>query len=549
VDFTHNLYRPTTLFFPEVGLYRTNVAGNGVNYVNGWNNSILANTNVLATQFVAPNGEAISRWDQYAVYLQDDWAVNPKVDVYVGIRADRDTQLDYMKAYDSMYAQIRKNTLAADPTADPDWNSGQAPRGKTYVSPRFQFVYKPHGDDTLAFKFGAGQFTAQVIDNVTGFSRGLSLPINGLPPLARNTAAYLAQGLAAPTAYGVPNFSAGTTIGMVNGHAMVLPADLTPYNYANNVGGLRDYFRTTVAGWLTSANADTDGKSLIASDFEYPQTTAFNVGVAYKFTDQQAVEANILYSKTTHMTAYIGGLDGSGPKVMEFDSAGNQLSDSVFYSRQSAESEQLQVKYSYMTSNTNFMATVVWKDQKASDGGAAGAFDASGATGGLYGEGARFAFQDNPVRRAGGTPSLQGTITYAHRFSFGTMVSLLAQWHSGLAYDVVSGYNSTLGPNVDTDVYHPGDLLGYQTGRWGMELDGKISHVIKLGQIMKVEPYITVQNLLNNYDYGANYDGTKYLNTGTYNAGTGNGDGFGTRLPGYQSNMPRFYAVGAKITF
>lgn len=549
LDLTHNLYRPTTLFFPEVGLYSTSIAGTGVNYVNGWNNTLAANTNVLATRFVAPNGQALSRWDQYALYLQDDWIINPNFAIYFGIRADKDTQLDYLKAYDSMYAQIRKNTLAADPTADPDWNSGRAPRGKTYVSPRFQVVYKPRADDSLAFKFGAGQFTAQVIDNVTGFSRGLGLAINGLPLRARNTAAYLAQGQAAPTAYAVPNFSAGTTIGMVNGHPIVLPSDLTPYNYANNVGGLRDYFRNTVAGWLTPATADSDGKSLIASDFQYPQTNAFNLGVAYKFDAQQAVEANLLYSKTKHMTAYIGGLDGTGPKVMEFDSAGNAIGDAVFYSRQSAESLQLQCKYSYLTPNTNFMATLVVKNQRSSEGGAAGAFDASGSTGGLYGEGARYAFRDNPLRRAAGTPTLQGTFTYAHRFSFGTMISLLGQWHNGLAYDVVNGYNSVLGPGVDPDQYHPADVLGYQTGHWAMELDAKISQVFKVGSNWTVEPYISVQNLLNNYDYGSNFDGTKYLNDGTYNGGTNNNDGFGTRLPRYQSNLPRFAAVGAKITF
>jgi hypothetical protein len=551
LDLTHNIYRPTVLFFPEVGVYYMTVAGNGINYVNGWNNTIDPNVNVMQARFIAPNGEQGTTWNQYAVYLQDDWNLSPKASLYLGVRADKDTQLDYLQGFDSMYAQMRANTLKASSTADPDWNSGKAPRGKTYVSPRLQFVFKPNADDSLAYKFGAGQFTAQVIDNVTGFSRGLSLPINGLPNRARNAAAYAVQGNSPGSAYFVaPNFNAGTTIGNVGSHAIVLPYALTPYNYANNVGGLRDYFRNTVAGWLTTATADTDGKSLIASDFEYPQTTAFNVGVAYRLDAQQSMEANVLYSKTTHMTAQVG-LDGSGPKVEEYDSSGNSLADAVFYSRQSASSLQLQLKYSYSNSATHFMATIVWKDQKASEGGASGAFDASGATGGLYGEGARFAWQDNPVRRSGGTPSLQGTFNFSHRFSTGTMVSLLGQWHSGMAYDVTSGYSSApgYGPNSSTDLYHPADLLGYQTGHWAMELDAKVSQLIKFGSKFQVEPYISIQNLLNNYDYGSNFDGQKYLNDGTYNGGTGQHDGFGTRLPSFQSNLPRFFALGVKVQF
>ncbi len=552
IDLTHNIYRPTTLFFPEVGIYYMTVAGAGINYVNGWNSTINPNQNVLQARFIAPNGEAGTTWNQYSAYLQDDWTVNPKLALYFGIRADKDTKLDYLKGFDSMYAQIRANTLAASPTADPDWNSGKAPRAKTYVDPRFQAVYKPLGDDTLAVKFGAGMFTAQVIDNVTGFSRGLGLPINGLPNRARNAAAYAYNGNNPGTTYFVaPNFNAGTVIGNVGTHAITLPYALTPYNYANNVGGLRDYFRNTVAGWLTPATADTSGKSLIASDFEYPQTTAFNIGAAYRMNSQQAVEANFLYSKTTHMTAYIGALDGSGPKVEEYDSHGNALSDSVFYSRQSAVSYQLQLKYTYNTSDTNFMFNLVWKDQQASEGGSTGAFDASGNTGGLYGEGARYAWQDNPTRRSGGTPSLQGTFSFTHRFSFGTAVSLLGQWHSGMAYDVTTGFSSApgYGPNASTDEYHPTDLLGYQTGKWNLQLDAKVSQLIKVGAKVRFEPYVAIQNLLNNYDYGSNYDGQKYLSDGTYNAGTGVGDGFGTRLPGFQSNKPRYWAIGAKVTF
>jgi hypothetical protein len=349
----------------------------------------------------------------------------------------------------------------------------------------------------------------------------------------------------------VASLKAGSNIGTVNGHAMILPADLTPYNYANNVGGLRDYFRVTVNGWLTAATPDTDGKSLIASDFQYPTTDAFNAGFAYRINDRSALDVTLLYSKSRHLTSQTGnGSDGSGPLTSEFDSQGNPIGDVIFYSYQTASSKQLQVKYSYTLPNTSFTASLVIKDMKSSEGGAAGAFDASGNTGGLYGEGARYPFMTSPERTSPGTEHFAGSFQFSHRFAFGTGVSILASWHSGKAYDVVQQYNNILGPNASVDYYHPQEVLGTEYGRWNMDMSLRVSHNFALSKRVHVEPYLVVQNLLNNYDYGSNYDGNKFLNDGTFNAGDGSPfSGFRHRGPAYQTNNPRNFAVGARLIF
>lgn len=541
LEFQRTTYADQQLFFNETGLYSTSIGG--FDYIHGWGPSVAADTDVLSVRFVANGFQSGISFKQYGVYLQDDFQINTHWNLYLGARLDWDTQLDYLQKYDAMYATIHANspTLAGI--------GGRAPRGKKYFEPRFQALYKPDGDDRLVFKFGAGRFVANVIDNVTGFSRGLGNRANGLPVRARNAAAYTAQGLSVPGG-SVASFSAGSVIGTVNGHPIVLPADLTPYNYANNVGGLRDYFRYTVDGWLTTATADTNGKSLLASDFEYPTTDAFNVGMSYRINEHSAFDATFIYAKSKHLTAQLGGADGSGPLVTEFDSSGNPISDNIFFSNQTATSQQLQLKYAYTAPNTSFIATVVLKDQKSSEGGSAGAFDASGATGGLYGEGARFAFQTNPERRSPGTERLAGTFQYSHRFSWGTQVSALASWHSGKAYDVIQAYNDELGPNSTGDQYHPNEILGSQEGHWAMDVSLMISQRIKFAPKVTLEPFVQVQNLLNNYDYGANLNGTKILNDGTYNAGDGTlGSGFGSRGLAYQSNSPRTLTVGARFTF
>ena len=554
LEYQKTVYADQVLFFGETGIYATRLGGTIgnaiggplVTYASGWNPAVNANQNVVRVSFVANGLNPGISFKQYGLYLQDDWAVNPNWSLYGGIRLDWDTQLDYLKdRFQGMYAQIHANS----PTFTGD--DGNAPGGKKYFEPRFQLLYRPNGDDKLVYKFGVGHFVANVIDNVTGFSRGLSNPVNGLPAGARNRATYANLGLAAPTTNPVNGFLAGSIIGVVNGHNIVLPADLTPYNYANNVGGLRDYFRNTVNSWLTAATADTDGKPLLASDFQYPTTDMFNVGVSYRFNEKHAVDATFIFTKSKHLTT-LGAEDGSSPETTEFGSPGNQISDNVFYSNQTASSRQLQFKYAYSGANTTFIATLVIKDQKSSEGGAAGAFDASGATGGLYGEGAAIPYITNGERRSPGTERFAGSFQFAHRFSFGTTVSALASWHSGKAYDVIQQYNNdpAYGPGVSTDVAHPNVVLGYQEGAWAMDVSLKVAHLYKFGKKVAVEPYMVVQNLLNNYDYGSNYNGVKIFNDGTFNTGDGSAtSGFGKRGAAYQANTPRTSAVGVKVTF
>lgn len=540
VEYQRTTYADQVLFYNETGVYRVFV-GSGLNYKSGYDASVQADQDITQIRFVADGHQKGISYKQYGIYAQDDWNINPNWSLYFGARLDWDDQLDYLgERFADIYSTIHRNnpTMAG--------MNGSAPEGKKYFEPRFQALYRPTGDDTLVFKFGAGRFVANVIDNVTGFSRGLSNNVNGLPNRAYNNAALAYQGMGTVSNADDPryfnSFKAGTTIGTVNGHSIVLPADFTPYNYAHNVNGLRDYFRTTVNSWLTAATPETGGKSLLSSDFEYPTTTAFNVGVAYRFNDHHAVDATLIYSKSKHLTAN-PVMDNSGPLVMDNNSSGGLMGDSIFYSNQSASSKQLQVKYAYTGAHTNVIASITFKDNKSSEGGAAGAFDASGSTGGLYGEGAQYAFRSNPERTSAGTEKMLGSFQVVHQFSFGTNLSFLGNWHSGKAYDVTQQYNSELGPGESVDLYHPIEYLGTEYGRWQLDLSMKVSHRFNITKKMAVEPYISVQNLLNNYDYGSNYDGTKVLNSGAANVE------FRKRGQSYQSNSPRNAAVGARFTF
>lgn len=515
--------------------YATTVAG--VNFGQEWANTV-QQTNVIRTLLVAPIQSNATSFKGYGTYLQDDWILNDHWSVFAGVRLDWDTQLDSYSKYDSMYNQIH--------TANPGLVGigSTAPRTHHYGSPRLQVLYKPKGDDSLTFKLGYGRFVASTIDNVVGFSRALGSPVNGIPGgWIYNNAALLANGHTAKGS-GLANFAAGTTLAQINGNNLVLPADLTPYNYANNIGGLRNYFESTVAGWLTPASFATGGRQLLASDFSYPTTETLTLGFAYKLSNQSAIDVTGIYSKTKHQTVQYT-TDGSQPftNYGPGGPAGLDMGDSIFLSNQTSSSKQLQVKYTYTTSKTSLLVTFVAKEFKSSYGGDAGSFSQVNGGADFYGGGAQVPWVTGPERTAAGTEAFSGSFAWSYHTDFGTNISLLGQWHSGKYYDTYLGYSPTLKVNNGFDLADPNPLLGTRQGEWNLSTDLKISQDFKIGSKMKIQPYIAIQNILNNYDYGNNYYPNLLQNDGTYDPT------FGTRGAKFQTNNPRNATVGVRFTW
>ncbi len=551
LDYQKSTYADQNLFWPETGIYAMRVAG--IPFGPGaFANTVQADTNVTGVLLV-PNGfQQGQTYKQFGFYAQDDWTISPKFAVYLGLRLDKDDLFDFMKPYQGLYTQIA--------TANPELLHGSSvPTNKTYISPRVQAIYKPKGDDSITYKLGYGRFIAGMIDNVTGFSRALGNKANGISGTTiDNEAALAASGAASWGGNSVASFAQGTTLTVVNGHNVVLPANLTPYNYANNVNGLRDYFKNTVNGWLTTASVNTAGKALMASDFEYPTTDTFNVGATFKIGDHQSLDLQYIWSRTQHCTVQMA-TDGSDSRAWSpafsngaatlakwnaEDGPANDSGDTVFLSNQTASSHQLQVKYTYTEAKWSAMANLVIKEFKSSFGGSAGSYDGH-ASADFYGGGANYAFLTNPERRSAGTESFSGSFAFTYNFDIGTKLGILGTWHSGKIYDIYSGYNSDLGAGNGTDAAHPNDYLGQGNGDWAMDLGIRISHSFKFGKGINLEPFIQISNVLNNYDYGSNYNNTYYdvADTAVKSAD------FGKRSPSYQNNAPRTAAFGFRLVF
>ena len=514
-------------------------------------NQALSNTvtgaDISAISIVAPLGNPGTSFHGYGFYAQDDWTVTPKLNIYLGGRVDWDTQLQAYNGLDPIYAYIH----AANPALPGISNEAPAPR--KYWSPRIQIVYKPRQDDSLTFKAGFGQFVASTIDNVVGFSRGLYGNTNGV-----------AIGFQPNNAAGT-YFNGGSTIGTINGNPITLPVGvaLTPYNYINNVGGIQNLL-TNYVNQLTPASPTSGGRQLLASNFAYPTTQTFSFGFTTKLSDESSLEMTALLSNTKNQTCQGSPTDGSTPLSWSptpafagtqwTSSGGNgaqyDQADSIFYSDQKTVSKQVQVKYVYNLPNFQFLMTFVAKDVQSTAGGDGGSFASSGAPD-FFGGGAPYAWQPGPMRNATGTEPFSGSFSLGYRFESGLKMSALGQWHSGKYYDIFTSYPgygpAGLGGQAATRA-NPALPIGLGVGSSCMDIGLRISQQFKIGKKATVEPFIQIQNLLNNYDYGTNYYNGAFLPVNGLVTNTPDPN-LGQRIPGFQVNSPRTAAFGCRVNF
>ncbi|MBK8794284.1 MAG: TonB-dependent receptor [Holophaga sp.] len=544
-DFQHYTMADAVTFVPNTGFTNFRIAG--IPYGTGfYAPTVQADVNVARANLAAKGlwpGDTIK---QYAFYLQDDWTLNPKWTLYAGFRADKDTSFEF--AQQGFIKQIYQDIYATSPLFI---RGATPPRDRTYISPRLQIVWKPNGDDTQAYKVGYGRFVANVVDNITGYARTLMARANGAPGRIRNLAAVAAGANPGGFDLDAPSFLQNSTIAVINGHPVVLPADLTPYNYANDVNGLRTYFSTTVDSWLLPGSFSTAGKQLLASDFSYPETDTFSLSGAWKFGPQHSLEITYLYSKTKHASVNVVSdssfyaLDPSEtpiPEVSSIGPGGAEMNDTIFYSNQQAESHQVQIKYVFTAPRWNALFNVVAKNARSSYGGAGGAFDLQrGAD--FYGGGTNYAWYTNPMRPAHGSEKLSGSFSVTYKADWGTHFGLLGTWHGPKIYDINLGYNPDLGPVGFVDNANPNPIITQGEGNWALDMSLRISHAFRFGGKASVEPFVQVQNLLNNYDYGSNYHNSIFDAGGNYLGNTGQ------RFQGFAINQPRTLAVGLRATF
>ncbi|MGC8549707.1 MAG: carboxypeptidase regulatory-like domain-containing protein [Acidobacteriaceae bacterium] len=110
----------------------------------------------------------------YATFVQDEWKVNPRLSLTMGIRWE--------------YEQTPNPQLPNTDNANPAYNipqTGVLPKDKTNVGPRVGFAWEPFGDGNTVLRGGYGLFFARVINatiyNAIAQTGVLTTDPNGTP--------------------------------------------------------------------------------------------------------------------------------------------------------------------------------------------------------------------------------------------------------------------------------------------------------------------------------------------------------------------------------
>lgn len=96
------------------------------------------------------------KFSQYSAYIQDEYSINPKFRLTVGLRADMPTYLDV--------DEIKTHPLVAGLTFanGEKINTGELPKNRLMLSPRVGFNWDVKGDRTIQVRGGTGIFTGRV---------------------------------------------------------------------------------------------------------------------------------------------------------------------------------------------------------------------------------------------------------------------------------------------------------------------------------------------------------------------------------------------------
>ena len=99
------------------------------------------------------NPAAEVAFNQYGIYVQDEWSVNPDFKIMYGIRAD------YLKYVDNI---IRNNAIYNLDFGGRNIDTGEWPSASIQYSPRVGFTWDVMGDQTLKLRGGTGLFAGRL---------------------------------------------------------------------------------------------------------------------------------------------------------------------------------------------------------------------------------------------------------------------------------------------------------------------------------------------------------------------------------------------------
>ncbi len=228
----------------------------------------------------------------FGVYFQDDWKVNRKLSVSLGMRWDKDYNLIGSKAQaqNRTYLALKSINHAAARALPQDDNHG--------FSPRVGFAYDMRGNGRHIVRGGYGLYFGQTFLNIPLF-----MIQQANPTIFSGVFAIASSGPGDATA----NFVPGTGIRLSNYRFGIDPLPVIPPPQ-------------------TQLAADNTGR-IMDPDYRNPFTQQWNLGYAFEINPSSVIEVNYVHtlglreSKTININPNVVALGGARPLSAAFVAA------------------------------------------------------------------------------------------------------------------------------------------------------------------------------------------------------------------------------------
>jgi hypothetical protein len=439
----------------------------------------------------------------FGVYFQDDWKVTRRLSVNLGIRWDKDYNLNagseqvnarayqYLKAIGSPYA----GGLPHDDNKD--------------FSPRLGLAYDVTGKGKHVIRAGYGLYYGQPFINITLF-------------MLQQTNA---------TLYSTVTYNNSVVPGTATGASDIVPTTgqpLSQFRYGIDPIPATQPASSQLTGTVTGR--------IIDPKYRNPYTQQWNGGYTWAFLEGSAIEIEYVHVLSLHESKSVtinptingvrstaapfaaAGINYSGP-IQEYQPSGRSRYDGMNVAYRRRMSKRLAVNAAYVLS------------RGLAYNGNAGAFGNTPTDMLNY-----YAAHD-----LGPTPADE-----THRFTLSGLVNLpgglkfapIMQWASGRPYNVTEGITDVFGFGTGIAATHaivldsdPANLLatkGYTTGQLQgclaastchqvpynylrgeafYQLDTRVSRTFRFGEKARLEVIFQAFDLTNRANFGANYQG------------------------------------------
>lgn len=489
-------------------------------------------------------------YQQWGLYVQDDWEVSDRWRLNYGLRLDVDQDIfkDAKEGVNKDFYNCFQNPNNAaacgrDPNApnpvgfNSEIPDNTYPETQVNLSPRIGFIYRVNGEDKDVLRGSWGLFYDKLLDNLVIFMR-------------QNLSPYFSPAL--PTLDGWdpsdPNASLGATQllagTIVDPRLDPLPVDFTLANWQNNVADpnnvtLKNWFNT-LTSLLGPATYD-DFLVMPHPDWKTPYTSAFALGWGHTFSPRLALDTNFVYRRGFHQLRRQDYRGRNGER--EAPNNGGALILFTTDGKSQYMSLQMSLKGRWPNFdfgvNANVSQAMGTQDNAGTiptDGGALDIFEGGNIrfTGGNV---------DTEWGRISGDQVFYAFLYGIYRFPLDFQTAAQITWGTKTAYHAFAGVD------LNGDGFNNGnEYAGTRGGAYGDDLfniNWRGSKFFNTGAGTKLEIYADVFNVLNRVNHGLY---TIHQQLVTVNGVTRRNPDFG-KPTGDSFTPPRTLQLGMRFTW